>query len=155
MSKLQVKLSYGVNGEAYAMLEDDDGTWVDLGKGMTPRQVCNAAAKRLRQAAERFELLARQKEPFAEKTQAMVNRTRIPAWRVTLPNETPKPLSTRAQNVLANIVKDGFIRAGSIGRNTKAAIKELEDRGLVENQADFNETYTPTQAGIDHKEATP
>lgn len=75
--KLKVSLSYGVMGEALPSVEGRDMDRLDLAKAPTPRAACRAAARALRQAAARMDLLGDQPEPFREATHRRVNRTAV------------------------------------------------------------------------------
>lgn len=77
MPKLRVTLHYGATGKAFAGLEDLEGQPIDLGCAATPRAACRAAARLLRQAANRFDLLGCQQQPFLTDTQRRVNRAAV------------------------------------------------------------------------------
>lgn len=68
-----------LNGRrALAVLEGDDDRCVDVYDALDPKQACLLAAKSLRAAAQRFELLALEPEPFKCDTHHKINRKRLP-----------------------------------------------------------------------------
>jgi hypothetical protein len=73
MPKLRVSLAYGVTGEAFASVANDEDDSIDVAGGRTPAAACRAAAKALRAAADRFDLLAAEREPYHVTTQDRVN----------------------------------------------------------------------------------
>ena len=80
---IKICLATNLRGDrAYSLIEDEEGNSVylcdpDMEDGepenLTPAAACEQAALVLRQAAKRFELLAKESTPFKEKTQDKIN----------------------------------------------------------------------------------
>lgn len=80
---IKICLATNLRGDrAYPHIEDEDGNSVYLcdpcmedgeSENLTPAAACEQAAMVLRQAAKRFELLAKEPAPFREKTQDKIN----------------------------------------------------------------------------------
>lgn len=76
ITKLKTKL-YKADNKAIASLETFNGR-VDLTDAACgAKSTCLAAAKALREAALRFEMLAKEPEPFKSMVQAGVNRRKV------------------------------------------------------------------------------
>lgn len=79
--KLKISLAKSGGDELcpIATVEDEDGMSIDIagGDGLTPRRACLSAAKSLRDAASRFEMLAREREPYQGKVHDRINRTKV------------------------------------------------------------------------------
>lgn len=82
--KLSINLYFRNGRAALATVEDENGQEADLAARTSPKAACLSAAKTLRTAAARFELLAQEAEPYQHKVQQAVNRKRIaPAKETT------------------------------------------------------------------------
>ena len=79
--KLKVVLSkFNDTGSIAHIANDDDYTMdVAVGVATKPKAACMAAAKALREAAARFELLAQEAEPYQCKTHTRINRAKLTA----------------------------------------------------------------------------
>ena len=62
-----------------ACIEDEDGDGLDIagGMGTSPAKACQSAAKKLRGLADRFDLLAQEKDPCNCATHDKVNKARV------------------------------------------------------------------------------
>ncbi len=76
-----LKVSVGKGGSGYVPVienEDNERMWLaDEWECRTPEDACAEAAKRLREAAARFDLLAREKMIPSEATHDKINAARV------------------------------------------------------------------------------
>ncbi|MBF4990659.1 hypothetical protein [Methylophilus sp. QUAN] len=75
--KLFISLAILNGSSAQAIIDLDDGISIDLDRSKSPREACQNAAKTLREAALRFELLAKESEPFQASTHERINNTKV------------------------------------------------------------------------------
>lgn len=75
--KLKISLARCNGSSALARVEDGDERDIELADCATPRAACLKAANALREAADRFELLAQEPEPYHGKTHDRINRTKL------------------------------------------------------------------------------
>jgi protein-tyrosine-phosphatase len=77
--KLNVRLESRTGGHFVASLEDDNMNSVDLVWCMRPETVtslCQFAALRLRQLADKFDALGKAENPLSEETQDRINEAK-------------------------------------------------------------------------------
>lgn len=77
---LKIALYECGSGGFVVAVENEDGSEVELtryGAARTPKGACRKAAKALRTAAARFDLLAETKAPVQGSVQSRINRTRV------------------------------------------------------------------------------
>lgn len=78
--KLNVSLSKNLSGGAIARVENGDDDSFDLtGPVVSPKSACARAAKILRAAADRFDLLAYEERPYHDDTHRRINAMKLPA----------------------------------------------------------------------------
>lgn len=75
--KLFISLAVLNRSAAQAIIDLDDGISIDLDRSKSPREACQNAAKTLREAAIRFDLLANESEPFLAMTHDRINKTKV------------------------------------------------------------------------------
>ncbi len=75
--KLKISLARHNGRSALARVENDDELDIDIADCSTPRAACLKAAKALREAADRFDLLAQEPEPYHGKTHDRINRAKL------------------------------------------------------------------------------
>lgn len=75
--KLKISLARHNSISALARVEDGDERDIELSDCATPRAACLKAAKALRDAADRFDLLAQEPEPYHGKTHDRINRAKL------------------------------------------------------------------------------
>lgn len=73
--KLEVYCSkYNGNGASVSIENDDECSLeISCGYNYTAKYACEIAAKRLREAADRLDVLAKEPEPFKHQTHARIN----------------------------------------------------------------------------------
>jgi hypothetical protein len=81
--KLSINLYFRNGRTALATVEDECGHEADLSERKSPQAACLSAAKALRTAAARFELLAQEATPYQHTVQQAVNRKRITPTKET------------------------------------------------------------------------
>jgi len=76
--KLEVTCAKFNGTGACASIEDDDGYSLTVaeGRNYTSKYACTLAAKRLRDAADRLDILANESEPFKSATHQRINAMR-------------------------------------------------------------------------------
>ena len=95
MGRIAIALSQ-MNGNSYlAVLEDDGIDSIDLVKDKSKKTACLMAAKKLRDLAARFELLAAEKEPTNCDVHNRINRMKLPAEQRSQP-ALSAPVKTKA-----------------------------------------------------------
>ena len=67
----------GTGSTAHIENGDEDDILVAGGSSTAPKKACFAAAKALRDAAERFELLALEAEPYHQTTHRKINAAKL------------------------------------------------------------------------------
>jgi hypothetical protein len=75
--KLKISISRHNGSSALARVEDGEDRDIELADCPTPKAACIKAAKALRDAAARFELLALESEPYQCKVHDRINRTKL------------------------------------------------------------------------------
>lgn len=79
--KLMVKLSHfdSLSIGSLAKLETLDGSCIEIvgSEKMTPKTACKQAAKALREAAARFDLLGKDREPYLKMTRDRINNDKL------------------------------------------------------------------------------
>lgn len=75
--KLKISLARHNGSSALARVENYDERDIDLADCATPKAACLNAAKALRDAADRFDLLAQEPEPYHGKTHDRINRSKL------------------------------------------------------------------------------
>ena len=74
---LKISLARHNGSSALARVEDSDERDIELADCATPKAACLKAAKALREAADRFDLLAQEAEPYHGKTHDRINRAKL------------------------------------------------------------------------------
>lgn len=98
MLKIYLSKNIGLGGATATIAnENDDEIEVAGGRTVSPKRACLNAARRLRLAAGRFELLAKNDKPFNEATHRTVNAIRLTG--VLVPIERSYDL--RAKQIIA------------------------------------------------------
>ena len=80
--KLKISLARHNGSRALARVEDGDERDIELADCATPKAACLKAAKALREAADRFDILAQESEPYHGKTHDRINRAKLTPNRV-------------------------------------------------------------------------
>lgn len=75
--KLKISLARHNGRSALARVEDGDEQDIAVADCASPKAACLKAAKALREAADRFELLAQESEPYHGKTHDRINRAKL------------------------------------------------------------------------------
>ena len=75
--KLKVSLAFHNGSSSLACVEDNRFNGMTVVDRVAPKAACIQAAKILREAAARFELLALEAEPYHAKTHDRINRAKL------------------------------------------------------------------------------
>lgn len=75
--KLKISLARHNGSSALARVEDGEERDIELADCATPKAACMQAAKALREAAARFELMAQESEPYQGKVHDRINRAKV------------------------------------------------------------------------------
>lgn len=99
--KLKIALSkYNVDG-SMATIENADGFDINVcgGVSVNAKNACLGAAKALRDAAARFELLALEDAPYQAKVHARINATKLPETKAQARQQEVVSRDTTQQEV--------------------------------------------------------
>ncbi|MBI2307545.1 MAG: hypothetical protein HYU78_09595 [Rhodocyclales bacterium] len=100
MLKIHLSKNLGSGGATACIAnEHEDEIYVAGGRTVSPKRACLNAAKRLREAAARFELLAKEGKPFHEDTHRKINARHLVVPHRMDPFERSYDL--RAKQILA------------------------------------------------------
>ncbi len=126
--KLNISLSFFNGHSASAHIADSDDNSLEIALKGNPKPACREAAKALRQAAARFDLLADEDEPFKVTTHARINRTKVEAVEATSLSHPTIPRILLAAYRLQAQVDNGELFDGDDDATTRSvqALDELE-----------------------------
>lgn len=75
--KMRIYLALHDGRSSRATIDDSDGLEIEISSRSTPKAACLKAAKVLRDAANKFELLSNEPAPFNCETHDRINRTKL------------------------------------------------------------------------------